>query len=169
MYLHNNQMKAPKVIIGWKISLTLMMKYSDHEWGSWKWSHMTNKNEPKILAWSDLRLLPEMKAMKKLLNTMQFWTKLRKKMGRTQSCSLNAHQRLLNSTDPAYKGSRWNVWVTWENGEVKYEPLSIMMSVTKHAYFYMQPMLIINKAISGFKSSPYIDGINPEWLYLTWV
>jgi len=24
-------MKAPKVIIGWKISLTLMMKDSDHE------------------------------------------------------------------------------------------------------------------------------------------
>jgi len=40
-------------------------------------------------------------------------------------CSKEAHQGPLKSTDPAYKGSWWNLRVTWENGKVTYEPLSI--------------------------------------------
>ena len=38
---------------------------------------------------------------------------------------IDAHQGHLKTTDPAYRGSRWNVRVTWENFEVTYEPLSV--------------------------------------------
>ena len=36
---------------------------------------------------------------------------------------IQAHQGPLNSTNPDYKGSRWNVLVAWETGEVTWEPL----------------------------------------------
>ena len=34
-----------------------------------------------------------------------------------------AHQGPLESTDPNHKGSKYNVMVEWESGEVTYEPL----------------------------------------------
>ena len=40
--------------------------------------------------------------------------------------SIDAHQGPLKQMDAAYKGSRWNVRVNWENGEVTYEPLAII-------------------------------------------
>ena len=40
--------------------------------------------------------------------------------------SIDAYQVPLQTTDPAYRGSRWNVRVTWENGEVTYVPLSVI-------------------------------------------
>jgi len=52
--------------------------------------------------------------------------------------SIDAYQVPLQTTDPAYRGSRWNVRVTWENGEVTYVPLSVIaksdpVSCTIHA------------------------------------
>ena len=37
-----------------------------------------------------------------------------------------AHQGPLNSSDPDYKGSKYNVLVDWETGETTYEPLSLI-------------------------------------------
>ena len=37
-----------------------------------------------------------------------------------------AHQGPLESTDPNHKGSKYNVMVEWESGEVTYEPLTII-------------------------------------------
>ena len=37
-----------------------------------------------------------------------------------------AHQGPLESTDPDYKGSKYNVMVEWESGEVTYEPLTLI-------------------------------------------
>jgi hypothetical protein len=36
---------------------------------------------------------------------------------------IRSHQGPLSPTDPDYKGSRWNVLVAWETGEVTLEPL----------------------------------------------
>ena len=40
--------------------------------------------------------------------------------------SIDNHQGPLKRSDPDYKGSSWNVRVNWENGEISYEPLSII-------------------------------------------
>ena len=40
--------------------------------------------------------------------------------------SIDGHQGPLSTSDPGYKGSRWNVRVNWESGETTYEPLSLM-------------------------------------------
>ena len=37
-----------------------------------------------------------------------------------------AHQGPLESTDPNHKGSKYNVMVEWESGEVSYEPLTLI-------------------------------------------
>ena len=37
-----------------------------------------------------------------------------------------AHQGPLESTDPNHKGSKYNVMVEWESGEVTYEPLALI-------------------------------------------
>ena len=37
-----------------------------------------------------------------------------------------AHQGPLESTDPDHKGSKYNVMVEWESGEVTYEPLTLI-------------------------------------------
>ena len=37
-----------------------------------------------------------------------------------------AHQGPLESTDPDHKGSKYNVMVEWESGEVTYEPLALI-------------------------------------------
>ena len=37
-----------------------------------------------------------------------------------------AHQSPLESTDPNHKGSKYNVMVEWESGEVTYEPLTLI-------------------------------------------
>ena len=37
-----------------------------------------------------------------------------------------AHQGPLESTDPNHKGSKYNVMVEWESGEVTYEPLTLL-------------------------------------------
>ena len=37
-----------------------------------------------------------------------------------------AHQGRLESTDPNHKGSKYNVMVEWESGEVTYEPLTLI-------------------------------------------
>ena len=39
---------------------------------------------------------------------------------------LVAHQGPLESTDPDHKGSKYNVMVEWESGEVTYEPLTLI-------------------------------------------
>ena len=40
-----------------------------------------------------------------------------------------AHQGPLESTDPNHKGSKYNVMVEWESGEVTYEPLTLISKV----------------------------------------
>ena len=37
-----------------------------------------------------------------------------------------AHQGALESTDPNHKGSKYNVMVEWESGEITYEPLALI-------------------------------------------
>ena len=37
-----------------------------------------------------------------------------------------AHQGPLESTDPDHKGSKCNVMIEWESGEVTYEPLALI-------------------------------------------
>ncbi|KAL7577484.1 hypothetical protein ACA910_004765 [Epithemia clementina (nom. ined.)] len=39
---------------------------------------------------------------------------------------ITAHQGPLNSSDPHYRGSKYNVLVEWETGETSYEPLSVI-------------------------------------------
>jgi hypothetical protein len=39
---------------------------------------------------------------------------------------ISGHQGPLKTTDEEYNGSKYNVQVEWENGEVTFEPLSIM-------------------------------------------
>ena len=36
------------------------------------------------------------------------------------------HDGPINSNDPHYKGSSWNLKILWENGETTWEPLSII-------------------------------------------
>ena len=40
--------------------------------------------------------------------------------------SIIGHQGPLTQNDPSYKGSRWNVMLEWETGEVTYEPLNLI-------------------------------------------
>jgi hypothetical protein len=42
--------------------------------------------------------------------------------------SISAHEGPLVPSNPRYKGSKYNVRVHWENGEISYEPLSIIGS-----------------------------------------
>ena len=37
-----------------------------------------------------------------------------------------AHEGLLKPSDPSYKGSKYNVMIEWENGEITSEPLTII-------------------------------------------
>ena len=37
-----------------------------------------------------------------------------------------AHQGPLDSTDPNHNGSKYNVMVEWESGEITYEPLTLI-------------------------------------------
>ena len=43
-----------------------------------------------------------------------------------KSRDIVAHQGPLESTDPDHKGSKYNVMVEWESGEVTYEPLTLI-------------------------------------------
>ena len=36
------------------------------------------------------------------------------------------HKGPLKGTDPNWKGSKWNVQIEWETGEITFEPLSII-------------------------------------------
>ena len=36
------------------------------------------------------------------------------------------HKCSLKATDPNWKGSKWNVQIEWETGEITFEPLSII-------------------------------------------
>ena len=40
--------------------------------------------------------------------------------------SIDAHQGPILPSDPRYNGSRYNLCITWENGEITWEPLSII-------------------------------------------
>ena len=47
------------------------------------------------------------------------------------------HQRPLATSDPDWKGTKYNVQVEWETGEITYEPLSVIAAddpVTCAAY-----------------------------------
>ena len=41
-------------------------------------------------------------------------------------CSLDGHQAPLKQSDPDYKGSKYNLRVKWEKGEITWEPLTII-------------------------------------------
>jgi hypothetical protein len=41
-------------------------------------------------------------------------------------CHITAHQRLLKPSDKNWKGSKYNVLVEWENGEITSKPLLIL-------------------------------------------
>ena len=36
------------------------------------------------------------------------------------------HEGPLKATGPNWKGSKWNVQIEWETGEITFEPLSVM-------------------------------------------
>ena len=36
------------------------------------------------------------------------------------------HEGPLKATDPNWKGSKWNVQIEWETGEITFEPLSVI-------------------------------------------
>ena len=40
--------------------------------------------------------------------------------------ALSGHKGPLKSTDPNWKGSKWNVQIDWETGEITFEPLSVI-------------------------------------------
>ena len=40
--------------------------------------------------------------------------------------SLIGHEGPLKATDPNWKGSKWNVQIEWETGEITFEPLSVI-------------------------------------------
>ena len=42
--------------------------------------------------------------------------------------TISGHQGPLSFSDPRYKGSRYNVQVEWDNGEISWEPLTIVAS-----------------------------------------
>jgi len=39
---------------------------------------------------------------------------------------ITAHEGPLKPSDPTYKGSKYNVMIEWENGEITSEPLTII-------------------------------------------
>ena len=53
-----------------------------------------------------------------------------------------AHQGPLESTDPDHKGSRYNVMVEWESGEITYEPLALILRMTQSLVQFMQRNMI---------------------------
>ena len=62
------------------------------------------------------------------------------------------HQGPLLASDPDRKGSKYNVQVEWETGEITFEPLSIIAAddpVTCAAYVW----LLFHQAIVSFLSS----------------
>jgi len=63
-------------------------------------------------------------------------------------CSIDGHQGPLKPTDPAYKGSKLNVKVTWENGEVTYEQLSIQ-NLTLFPMLYMHKTMVCFTSLCG--------------------
>jgi len=43
-----------------------------------------------------------------------------------QFCRITAHEGPLRPTDPSYKGSKYNIMIEWENGEITSEPLTLI-------------------------------------------
>ena len=43
-----------------------------------------------------------------------------------KSKELIGHESPLKATDPNWKGSKYNVQIEWETGEVTFEPLSVI-------------------------------------------
>ena len=50
-----------------------------------------------------------------------------------------AHQGPLESTDPDHKGSKYNVMVEWESGEVTYEPLTLISNDDNDIWMRPEP------------------------------
>ena len=60
--------------------------------------------------------------------------------------SIIGHQGPLAASDPDWKGSKYNVQVEWETGEITYEPLSIIAAadpVTCAAYAKENDLLAV--------------------------
>ena len=43
--------------------------------------------------------------------------------------AITGHPGALKATDPNWKGSKYNVQVEWETGEVTFEPLAVIVAV----------------------------------------
>ena len=62
------------------------------------------------------------------------------------------HQGPLTATDPDWKGSKYNVQVEWETGEVTFEPLSAITAddpVTCAAYAKQHDLLALKVVIGS--------------------
>ena len=58
------------------------------------------------------------------------------------------HQSPLKATDPDWKGSKYNVQVEWETGQVSFEPLSVIAAddpVTCAAYAKQYDLLALEE------------------------
>jgi hypothetical protein len=68
--------------------------------------------------------------------------------------SIDAHQGPLAPTDPRYNGPRYNVRVTWDNGEITWEPQNIIgKSVTVAIYARNNDLLEVEGYICNLASS----------------
>ena len=63
------------------------------------------------------------------------------------------HQGPLLASDPDWKGSKYNVQVEWETGEITFEPLSII-AADDH-WFLPLPISLVTKTASSCKYSQY--------------
>ena len=52
------------------------------------------------------------------------------------------HQGPLLASDPDWKGSKYNVQVEWETGEITFEPLSIIALMTQSLVQHMPKKMI---------------------------
>ena len=77
-----------------------------------------------------------------------------------------AHQGPLESTDPNHKGSKYNVMVEWESGEVTYEPLTLISKddpITCAVYEEVRSKIFRNDGLFTTFNSTLNGQVLTEW------
>ena len=59
------------------------------------------------------------------------------------------HEGPLRATDPNWKGSKWNVQIEWETGEITFEPLSVIAADDPSLVLLMQKRIIYPILMDG--------------------
>jgi len=81
-------------------------------------------------------------------------------LGEWKFKSITSHDGPLTPSSPKYNGSKWNVHVEWENGEITWEPLGIIAN--KYIIRMLDNYVRMFGALPKEVITPLIKGDHPE-------